>query len=96
LPLGIADNQNFDHACQKLHEGDLLLLYTDGVTEAFAAGTSANERELFGVERLDDVLLKNRGCSAEECIAKIRQGVAEFAGNNSPNDDQTLIAIRCV
>ena len=95
LPLGIADEQKFDHACQELQANDLLLLYTDGVTEAFAAGTAGSERELFGVERLDDVLLKNRGCSSDECIAKIRQSVAEFAGNNSPNDDQTLIAIRC-
>ena len=53
------------------------------------------ERELFGVERLDDVLLTHCNRPIQQCIDRIRAAVADFSGHTPPIDDQTLIAIRC-
>jgi phosphoserine phosphatase RsbU/P len=95
LPLGVMDDQHYDQSTVELQAGDLVLLYTDGITEAFAPTTVAGTRELFGVERLDRVLLGNCGKSAQVCIDRIRAEVALFSENRPPVDDQTLIAIRC-
>ena len=96
LPLGVMDDQPYEQATVQLERGDLLLLYTDGITEAIAPPTVEGTRELYGVERLDRVLLSNCGKSSEQCIDRIRADVARFSENRPPVDDQTLIAIRCI
>jgi sigma-B regulation protein RsbU (phosphoserine phosphatase) len=96
LPLGIELDQAFAQATVTLEPGDLLLLYTDGITEAISPPDSASGRQLFGMKRLDDLLLSCAGCSSEEYIVRIRSAVADFTANAPPKDDQTLIAIRCL
>jgi sigma-B regulation protein RsbU (phosphoserine phosphatase) len=97
LPLGLSlDEAEYNDATIALEKGDLLLLYTDGVTEASPPVRGGKERELFGVDRLDKVLLTCASGSAEGCIAKIRAELAAFTENAPQTDDQTLIAIRCV
>lgn len=95
LPLGILCDQAYGQSRVTLEKSDLLLLYTDGITEAVAPRTSASPRELFGIDRLDKVLLDCHGCAAERCVARIRSEVCAFSRNSPPTDDQTLIAIRC-
>jgi len=73
LPLGIMDDQRFQEKTIPLERGDLLLLYTDGITETRSpgqatSGTAARSHELFGVERLDQLLLACGGCGAGSCI----------------------------
>jgi sigma-B regulation protein RsbU (phosphoserine phosphatase) len=94
LPLGIIGGQVYEQATVQLQPGDLLLLYTDGITEAMSPTKGQNGRELFGLERLDSLLLQCKSCSAVECIEKIRASVTAFAETAMPTDDQTLIAIR--
>ena len=96
LPLGIMDEQTYGQATIKLEKGDLLLLYTDGITEASTTPKADAARQLFGTERLDALLLDCGGTSAEGCISRVRKEVAAFSENAPPTDDQTLIAIRCV
>jgi phosphoserine phosphatase RsbU/P len=96
LPLGIVEEQSYSHATITLERGDLLLLYTDGITEAVGPAIIGGERDLFGTDRLDQVLLNCGSCSAEECIQQVRTGVSVFSENAPPTDDQTLIAIRCL
>lgn len=95
LPLGIDGEQSYAEATVTLERGDLLLLYTDGITEAMAP-PKGGSRQLFGVERLDALLLACGATSAEGCIARVRAEVAAFSEHAPPTDDQTLIAIRCV
>ncbi len=57
LPLGILEEHSYEQSSVELQPGDLLLLYTDGITEAAAPLKTGEERELFGVERLDALLL---------------------------------------
>jgi phosphoserine phosphatase RsbU/P len=99
LPLGITEAQTYGQATQVLESGDLMLLYTDGITEAMAplgTGGDADARALYGVERLDKLLLGCGGRNAQECIDRVRADVAAFADNAPPTDDRTLIAIRCL
>jgi serine phosphatase RsbU (regulator of sigma subunit) len=51
-------------------------------------------RELFGLDRLDHLLLTCKPHSAHECVREVRAAVAQFGDNAVPSDDQTLIAIR--
>ena len=91
LPMGLVEEQSFDEVTISLERGDLLLLYTDGITEAMPATASA---EVFGVSRLDDLLTGCHGGTAEECLEGVRNAVAEFCQGAPPGDDQTLIAVR--
>jgi sigma-B regulation protein RsbU (phosphoserine phosphatase) len=95
LPLGVLPRQTYEESAVTLNSNDLLLLYTDGMTEAAAPNGSSEAGSVFGTQRLDRLLLT---CSADrpsECIAKIRTAVARFTGDAPLTDDQTLIAIRC-
>jgi sigma-B regulation protein RsbU (phosphoserine phosphatase) len=94
LPLGIDTDQHYGQSTITLDRGDLLLLYTDGITEAMAP-VKDGSRELFGVERLDHLLMSFCKTGTDECLAQIRRVVGEFTANASPIDDQTLLAIRC-
>jgi sigma-B regulation protein RsbU (phosphoserine phosphatase) len=95
IPLGIQDDEHYGQATITLQKGDLLLLYTDGITEAAAPMRAAGPREMFGIERLDKLLVSCRGCSAKDCIARIRAELGQFCEGAPQSDDQTLIAISC-
>ncbi len=74
---------------RQLHSGDTLLLYTDGVTEAFNA-----EREEFGENRLIESLRRNVHFAPQECV----QAIVEDVRRHSPaeqQDDITLIVAKC-
>jgi sigma-B regulation protein RsbU (phosphoserine phosphatase) len=96
LPMGIEVDQDHEQSTIALQRGDLLLLYTDGITEAAPPARRGESRTLFGVTRLDDLLLQCDGESAAECIECVRAEVAKYCNNAPPTDDQTLIAMRCV
>lgn len=94
FPLGITTDQIYEEAIVQLTPGDGLLLYTDGITEAMPPGGAARE-ELFGVERLDELLLSNSSRGPSAWVERICDSVAHFSGNAPPADDQTLVAMRC-
>lgn len=96
LPLGIVGEQVYTQASLQLQPGDLLLLYTDGITETMTPPKGDDYREMFGLSRLNALLLDCKTCSTIECVDKIRAEVTSFGQTEMPNDDQTLIAIRCV
>jgi sigma-B regulation protein RsbU (phosphoserine phosphatase) len=100
LPMGIFEQQAYGQATQSLEGGDLLLLYTDGITEAMAPGngslTSPSSRELFGVDRLDQFLLTCGPCDPAGCLSRIHDELTTFCAGTPPTDDQTLIALRCL
>ena len=96
LPMGIIEGECYEQAEITLEHGDLLLLYTDGIVEAMAPLRGAKRRNLYGVERLDTLLLEVATNDAEECVARIRSELTAFSENAPPSDDQTVIAIRCL
>ena len=72
-----------------LAPGDALILYTDGVTEAVNG-----EGEMFGEERLWDVIAATQGSSADETIGAICGALAAFTGGAEPADDVTVVVVK--
>ena len=95
IPVGLAgsDADTFERTLDverlRLHEGDLLLLYTDGITEARNAGG-----EEYGEDRLADAMRRWGRESAEEFLSRLDAELVEFAGGAGLQDDLTLVAIK--
>ena len=71
--------------------GDVMVLYTDGITEA---KSHANKNEEFGNERLADILNETKNLSAREIDENIIKQLYSFSGSNKLNDDYTLMTIK--
>jgi len=89
LLLGLAEPAPTPDRDVVLETGDLLLLYTDGVTDAIDAGGVR-----FGADRLSDVVGEVRGRPAAEAVAEILDAVDRFVGSAEAADDLTLVAVR--
>jgi sigma-B regulation protein RsbU (phosphoserine phosphatase) len=72
-----------------LGPGDLVIMYTDGVTEAFDARYAA-----FGEERLARIVKEYHTLPASKVKEKIISGIREFTGSAPQSDDITLVVIR--
>ncbi len=91
LPLGVLEDSSYEERPTPLATGDVLVLYTDGVTEA------ANEHEEeFGVERLEALVRAKAHRPAAEIVESIRTQVDAFTGERHLNDDLTLLVARLV
>ena len=89
LPLGMFCDSNFSASCVKLDDGDALLLYTDGVTEA------VDERgEEFGLQRLIDSVSQFSSGEPGELVSKSMMSVENYRGNGAKTDDLTLLALK--
>lgn len=85
MPLNECTAETID-----LGQGDVLVLYTDGVTEAINTA-----QEEFGVPRFIETITENRTLPPAELIARIKDTVFQFAGDEPQFDDFTLMVIRC-
>jgi sigma-B regulation protein RsbU (phosphoserine phosphatase) len=89
LPLGLFKNESWGRNSVKLAPGDVLTLYTDGVSEA------QNERGLFFDDKgLQKTLLRSINKSAQEILDTILTDVQEFQGETPQADDIALMVIR--
>lgn len=84
--LGMGLSRTYVRCPFTLGSGDVLLLYTDGVTDA------GYGRDRFGMERLQEALLDNRELGAQELVVAIDQRIHEMAGTRIP-DDHALVAL---
>jgi len=73
----------------KLSEGDVLLLYTDGLTEAFN-----KNMEQFGQEGLVAYIQNTAGLTASDMLQVVRQGISVHSGDVPLADDLTLVALK--
>ena len=87
LALGIASPQVYEQVSTVLQPGAAVVLYTDGVIE------SRRRTELFGVERLDDVLTQSAGRPAQEVANAVLAACRGFAGGDLP-DDCAIVVLR--
>jgi sigma-B regulation protein RsbU (phosphoserine phosphatase) len=87
-PLGIVDDISYAPRSIALVPGDMLLLYTDGVTEA-----ENSQSAQFGMERLEQTILEMRGHPARKVVEHVIKRVAEFANGAPQSDDITCIAV---
>jgi sigma-B regulation protein RsbU (phosphoserine phosphatase) len=87
--LGLLPDVTYGEASHTLQAGDLVLIYSDGFSEAM------NRRfEEFGEDRLLETLIANRKASAEAIIDRCFTAVKEHCGDAPQTDDMTMVAVR--
>lgn len=89
IPLGIIEDTSYSEDQIQLISGDIIVLYTDGVTEAIN-----EKKEIFGVNRLMRVVQKNIDMSSSDLVDKIYDEISSFMDGSPLNDDLTIIAIK--
>ena len=89
MAIGIFDDFEYTETTCQLAQGDTLLLYTDGVTEAINP-----QEEEFTETRLEQTLKKVAGQTCQQVIDTIKADVKTFANGAEQSDDITLLAIK--
>ncbi|HIE30520.1 TPA: GAF domain-containing protein [Candidatus Poribacteria bacterium] len=87
--VGFLEDFPFQEGHELLDSGSVLLLYSDGVTDALNP-----ENEAFGVERLHSLVRKNCHLNSKDLISLIYKKIVEFAKNTPQFDDITMIALK--
>jgi serine phosphatase RsbU (regulator of sigma subunit) len=87
--VGILPDAQFSDTVVKLEPGDILTLFTDGVTE------QENENEdQFSLDRLKDLILSKEKDSAASLVADVTEAVFTFAGTKEQEDDLTVVVAK--
>ncbi len=89
LCLGMLPSESYDLRSLAFGPGDILILFTDGITES---RNPSNEE--YGVERLMAIVQKNRKQSAFDLTQTILKNLNEFTAKADPADDRTLVVIK--
>lgn len=93
MGLGITSQTIFDRQLEpmsvSLEPGDILVLYSDGLTEMMNS-----QREQFGEDRLCEVVLENAHLNALGIQYAIVDHVRQFRGEAEPHDDLTIVVVR--
>jgi serine phosphatase RsbU (regulator of sigma subunit) len=90
FPVGMFDSVTCKINRADLAAGDILVLYTDGITEA-----ENLQREEFGMERLSAVIRRDSSLSAEELMDNIFRSAEDFCQGVGFNDDATVLIVKC-
>ena len=89
IALGVLKNIHLLEHTYNLLPGDTLLLYTDGVTEAFSSSG-----EVFGDERLINLFISMQNKSVKDIVITLDNTITEFRNGMAPSDDLTVLCIK--
>jgi serine phosphatase RsbU (regulator of sigma subunit) len=108
-PLGVLPDASYEPTRRTLAPGDVLVLYSDGITEAArppeasraspgaeGQAPSLDDMEFFDEPRLAEVVQRTRGQSAVAIMDAVLAAVAAFRGTEPQGDDVTLLIVRYV
>jgi len=87
--VGMFENMEYEEDRVKLYKGDVMVMYTDGITEA-----SNSSGEMFGEERLKQIIIEGERLSAMQLLQRIYDEVKRFSEGMPQQDDLTLIVMR--
>jgi serine phosphatase RsbU (regulator of sigma subunit)/GAF domain-containing protein len=88
MVLGVEDGVRYDTYHVELQPSQILVLYTDGVTEAIN-----DRKEPFGVHRLENLILAAEPWRAQDVADRIEQRVKDFSGLRVISDDLTAVVL---
>ncbi len=91
MALGLLDHVQLDNHATRLETGDVLVLYTDGVTDALNA-----HGDEFGLERLETCVKRHIESSVHDIVGAIQDDIRNFVGDEPPFDDLTLVVAKRV
>ena len=89
MVVGAFPSALYEERTVPLCPGDLLVAYTDGITEP-----ENPYGEMFGEDRLKDLLVKYESAGSSEIIARTMEAVVEWTGSSELQDDMTMIVAR--
>ncbi len=89
LPIGLMGDSRYSAQTRALAPGTLIVLYSDGITEA---DNEAGDE--YGNERLEAVLRANASATVQEIRRAIETDLETFVGSAAQRDDQTLVLVR--
>jgi sigma-B regulation protein RsbU (phosphoserine phosphatase) len=92
MPLGIIPTTRYEEARERLSPGDVLVIYSDGVTDA----TNPHEDEEFGEQRLVSVVSEHRSETSRSILEAVNAAIAQWAAGTPLPDDLTLMVARRV
>jgi sigma-B regulation protein RsbU (phosphoserine phosphatase) len=90
FPVGMFDSVSCEINGADPAAGDILVLYTDGITEA-----ENSQGEEFGMERLSAVIRRDSSMSAERLMNNIFQSAEDFCQEVGFKDDATVLIVKC-
>ncbi len=88
MALGVVEDITYAESRHMLEPDDVLVLYTDGVTESFS-----NAGEAFGDDRLRETIRKARILDARSILQAIEETLLDFRDGQPPSDDLTILVI---
>ena len=89
VAMGLFKRAEYAEETVTLADGDVLVLYTDGITEVIDA-----QEEEFGEERLEELVVQNGSRPAQELAQMVVEAAASFGQDQRAFDDETLVVIR--
>ena len=94
LVLGFLPDQKYMQQAVNIDPGDIIVLYTDGITEAVGSSGEKVSENLFGEERLIEVVWRNSKSTAREIQSAILEAISSHTANLPQSDDITLVVIK--
>lgn len=89
VPIGVERSTEYARKALRLSDGDILVMYTDGIVEAM------NEQgKQYGRKGLSQVVIKNRDLAPKDIVAKIKSDLSAFVGEVRQHDDQTVLVLK--
>lgn len=94
LVLGFLPNQDYEQKTVKIHPGEVIVFFTDGITKAKAPSSNGNVNKNFGEKRLIEVIQKGLDKTVTEMQIEILEAVADYTYYSPQRDDITLLIIK--
>ena len=89
FPVGLVDHDRLYDFTVTYSPNDIFIFYSDGITEAMSPNG-----EMFGIDRLKDLIIQNHSLSTEELTDSIISSVKNFSNRTALDDDLTLIVVQ--
>ena len=87
--VGAFKKNIFKESALQMEQGDTLVMFTDGVTEAMNSAS-----EMFGTERLDCIHRGHADNSCHKIVESIKSGITDFVGDEEQSDDITILVLQ--
>lgn len=89
IPLGMLEDFDYEEETVQLNKGDILLMYSDGISEAFN-----NDKEQFGDDRVISIVQNLRDQSAEMILNSVLEAVRTHSAGTPQLDDLTVVVVK--
>jgi sigma-B regulation protein RsbU (phosphoserine phosphatase) len=88
-PIGVERSSVYEDMKLTVAQGDIIILYTDGLIEALN-----QEGKQYGLESLAKVVTESKSMTAKEIANEVKHNIQAFVGSASLHDDQTLVVMK--